>query len=228
MSAIAIIPARGGSKRIPRKNIADIEGRPMLSYPVEAALGAGIFDEIIVSTEDTEIKSIAEKYGARVIDRPADMATDTAMEIEVYKQVLENLNTRPDYICALYPTAIFVNADDLKGGLEAITGDGKPDAVMSVSRYPIHPFKALESDSEGFLQMVYPTECLQRSQTYPHYVASNGTFYWLRTDAYLKNLTYYPDRLRGYEIPAERAVDIDEPSDLDLARALMRIKRGGA
>ena len=229
---IVIIPARGGSKRIPHKNIADVNGEPMISYPIKVALASKIFSEVLVSTDSDQISEIARAYGASVIERPDHLATDTAFEIDAYKDFFINNATTEQLssglFCAIYPTAIFITEDDLKTSHKLIAEDSKTDALMSVSTYQIHPFKALEHDTDGYAQMVYPEHCLERSQTYPHYVASNGTFYWLRLSAFLSSEkpTYYLPRLRTYEIPHERAVDIDEPQDLNLARALMASRSG--
>ena len=221
---IAIIPARGGSKRIPRKNITDINGVSMIAYPIKAALKSEIFSEVLVSTEDAEIKKIAETAGARIIDRPPDLASDSAMEIDVYGQVLSTLSVKPDYFCAVYSTAIFLDAEDFKKSYGQIRANKDVDVLMGVSRYSVHPFKALQ-DKDGYLEMVHPKECPQRSQTYPEYVASNGTLYWFRTSAYNQYKSYYPPKLKGYMLAHDKALDIDEPGDLILARAIMSLKK---
>ncbi len=221
---IAIIPARGGSKRIPRKNIVDINGKPMISYAIETALKSQIFGEVIVSTEDAEIKEISISFGAKVIDRPDELATDTVFETDVYKHVLSTFDTPPPFFCGIYATAIFIEPHDLIDSFSMIKEDGSADIVMSTSRYQIHPFKALLENDQGYMEMVHPKECLMRSQTYPDYVASNGTFYWCRTQSYLKNPSYYPEKLKAYILPIDKGQDIDEPEDLEIARALKRIK----
>lgn len=233
MKTAAIIPARGGSKRIPRKNIAPLGGLPMLAHPVKACLVAGIFDQVIVSTEDAEIAAVAEKHGARAVARPPELASDSAEETDAYVQVLDVLaaeGAKPDFFCAVYPTAVFVTPDDLRDSYEKMRNSGA-DVLMGVSSYSIHPFKALKENGHGFLTMVYPEQCLQRSQAYPHYVASNGTFYWFRTEGFLESPTYYPEKLVGYELPRDRAVDIDTKEDYEwaclLADAANR-KRGTA
>lgn len=225
MSAIAIIPARGGSKRIPRKNIIPIEGKPMLAYPIQSALQSNLFDRVIVSTDDAEIKDIAISYGAEINDRPAELATDTAFEVDVYKQVLESLSEKPEFFCGIYPTAIFIEASDLQNSFSSMQTPPEPDALMAVSRYSIHPYKALQENADGYWTMVYPQECLMRSQTYPDYVASNGTFYWLRTEAFLQKPSYYQTKLRTYTLPAHKGLDIDEPEDLESAKAFMRLRK---
>jgi N-acylneuraminate cytidylyltransferase len=227
LKPVAIIPARGGSKRLPRKNILPVAGKPMIAYPLTAALESGVFERVIVSTEDGEIAAIARQYGADVITRPADLATDTAMEIEVYEQVLNTLPAKPNMFCAIYATAILLQAEDFRNAYTAFQAKPGAGGMMSVSEYPIHPFKALEEDKSGFLQMVHPEECLQRSQTYPHYVASNGTFYWLRTSAYEAQKTYYQQNLMPYLLPLARAVDIDTDEDLKQAEALLRLRLEG-
>lgn len=222
MKAAAIIPARGGSKRIPRKNIAPLGGLPLLAHPVKACLAAGIFDHVIVSTEDAEIAAVAEKYGARAVARPPELSSDTAEETDAYVHALGVLaaeGVNPGFFCAVYPTAAFVTSGDLRNSYEKMKS-GAADVLMGVSSYPIHPFKALEENESGFLRMVYPERCLERSQTYPHYVASNGTFYWFRTENFLEKPDYYPEKLAGYELPRDRAVDIDTPEDLAWARLL--------
>ncbi len=231
MTAIAVIPARGGSKRIPRKNIVPVGGKPMLAWPVETALASGLFARVIVSTEDPEIAGIARDHGAEVIDRPLELATDTAFEIDVYRQVLdevkkENGGKDPEYFVGIYPTAILITPEDLRGGFTALEDGAGADVVMSVCEYPIHPYKALQADENDYLSMVYPVECKQRSQTYPRRVASNGTFYWFRTAHYREDPQYYTRRLRPYILPPDRAVDIDEPKDLAIAEMYLKIKQG--
>lgn len=228
--AIAIIPARGGSKRIPRKNIVSVCGQPMISYPIRTALGSGVFDRVIVSTEDTEIKEIAETYGAEAVDRPDELANDTAMEIDVYGQVLDVLKERdgyePEFFCGIYPTSILVEAEDYRNSFSLLNEKKEAGVLMSVSEYPIHPFKALEADENGFLQMVHPKECMMRSQTYPKYVASNGTFYWFRVGEYRRSKSYYCEHLLPFVLSPERAVDIDEPKDLAMAEAFLKMREG--
>lgn len=221
MKPVAIIPARGGSKRLPRKNILPVAGKPMIGWPIQAALESGVFADVIVSTEDNEIKKIALECGAKVVDRPAELATDTAMEIDVYEQVLSALPHKPDMFCAIYATAVLLHPEDFQTSHEAFKD---ADAMMSVSDYAIHPFKALHENKDGFLEMVHPVECKQRSQTYPRYVASNGTFYWLNTEAYMQHKSYYPPRLMPYILPSTRAVDIDTAEDLKIAEAMLKVQ----
>ena len=192
----------------------------MLSYPIAVAKQSNIFDRIIVSTDDKKIASIAKEHGAEVVMRPEEMATDEAHESEAYEHVLDVLadeNYVPDAFCGIYPTAVFILPEDLQGSVKLLDSEQNPDVVMSVSEFPIHPYKALQKNGANYLTMVYPKECKQRSQFYPHYVASNGTFYWFRTTSFRKDPGYYTDKLVGYELPNERAIDIDTKKDYEWA-----------
>lgn len=225
MKPVVIIPARGGSKRIPRKNIIDVCGKPMLAWAVETALSTDLFSSVIVTTEDKEIADVALKHGADVALRPDDLATDTAEEIYAYQHVISDLSVQPEYFCAIYPTAILLKADDLVQSYNLL--DEETDVVMGVSEYPIHPYKALKNEGTGFLGMVHPHECNNlRSQDYPYYVASNGTFYWFKTASFMKEPNYFPEKLRGHVVPRDRAVDIDVPDDLTLAKVLKHHQLG--
>lgn len=227
MKPVAILPARGGSKRLPRKNILPVAGRPMIGWTIETCLKSNVFDSVIVSSEDEEIKKVAIEEGARVISRPPEFATDTVHEFLAYRHVLDTLageGEQPEYFCGVYPTAIALLPEDLAGGYKKIVDD-RADVVIGVSTYDIHPYKALEKSANGYLQPVYPEWCPKQSQTFPHYVASNGTFYFHRTAYFLNHPTYYPEKLGGYEIPAERAVDVDTPEDYKLLNFMMEYKR---
>ena len=219
MKPIAILPARGGSKRIPRKNIADFCGQPLISYPIEACLAADIFSDVIVSTDDTEIAAIAESYGASSDARPASLGGDTVPAIQVLKELLERRypnQSYPDDFCLVYPIAAFLTADDITKSFAQLQGY---DCVMGVSSFPIHPYKAM-AEINGSLAPLWPELNMRQSQNFPEAVASNGTFCWLNTEAFLTNGTLYPERLKGYEIPLERAVDIDTPDDFARAQRL--------
>ncbi len=226
--AIAIIPARGGSKRIPRKNIAPLNGRPMISYAIETAIKCNAFDQVFVSTEDDEITAIAHNAGARTFRRSEEFATDTAHELDACAELLESIQkkegTAPGAFCVIYPTAVLITPEDLEISYKLLEGPPESDVVMSVSGYNYHPYKALVKNPEGYLEMMFPVECKQRSQTYPHVTASNGTFYWLRTESFCGNRGkgYYQERLTPYEIPFQRAIDIDYPEDLEQAERALK------
>lgn len=218
---IAIIPARGGSKRIPRKNIADVNGKPLLAYPVNTCLTSGLFSEVIVSTEDDTIADVARQYGASIESRPMELAQDTSPASLACKDLLLKRyedDTRPDHFCMVYPMAIFLEPADLVESLNKLDGC---DGVLGVSDFSIHPYKALV-EKDGFLTALWPKLNLKQSQHYPRTLGSNGTFYWGRTSSFVESPGFYPTRLKSHVIPPWRAIDIDTPDDLEHAR---RVKR---
>jgi N-acylneuraminate cytidylyltransferase len=224
---LAIIPARGGSKRLPRKNVALVQGQPMIAYPISSALKSRLFHSVVVSTEDDEIADVSRRAGATVIARPAALATDEAHELAACAHVLDELaeeQADPSAFCIIYPTAAFVLPDDLIQSAAMLDGPPEADVVMAVAEYPIHPYKALKASQNGYLEMMFPAEAKQRSQFYPKLVASCGAFYWMRTAHFRKDPNYYPRRLVGYELAPDRAIDIDTPADLAWAEKLMRIR----
>ncbi|MGD8963851.1 MAG: acylneuraminate cytidylyltransferase family protein [Desulfobacterales bacterium] len=217
---VAIIPARGGSKRLPRKNVLPILGEPILSYPIKAALESKLFDSVIVSTEDAEIARAARMSGAQVIHRPAQLAGDRTTVVEVCLQVLEvleNENRRPNFFCCIYATALFIKPDDLRESVKLLDAAPKSDFVMGVTEYNLYPVQALIKNG-CYLMPMWPEYHGTQGQFQPHLVASNGTLYWARVSAFRDGQSFYGKRLKGYFIPKERSVDIDTPEDLKIAR----------
>ena len=216
---VAVIPARGGSKRLPRKNILPVMGHPMLYYPVNAALASGCFNRVIVSTEDDEIRNAAIRAGAQVIDRPNHLAQDRSTVAQVCLDVLTQLSkekTAPEWFCCIYPTAVFITPQDIIAAFETAQQCPDTDSVMGVSRFNLQPLQALEKDANGFLNPKWD-EHKQQSQLHPDLVASNGTLYWIKTDTFRTCQSFYTAKLTGYEIPWIRAIDIDTQDDYETA-----------
>jgi len=219
-SCIAIIPARGGSKRLPRKNILPVNGQPMISYPIQAAIESGCFEKVVVSTEDEEIANIAESYGALIMDRDAGLALDNSTVVQVCEDVLSREEFEGiDKFCCIYATAIFVTAEDINSSYQLLTDSPLVDYVMSVSEYNIEPVQALKS-VDGYLESMWPEYNSMQSQLYPHLVASNGTLYWARKNEFISDKTFYGKRLKGYVIPQDHVVDIDTQGDYEKAQKL--------
>jgi len=224
---IAIIPARGGSKRLPRKNILPINGKPMIGYPILAAIKSGLFDEVVVSTEDKEILSIAESYGATVSKRPESLAQDRSTVVQVCKDVLEKDEYKTvENFCCIYATAIFITPEDIINSYKLITNMPPVDYVMGVSGFNYYPVQALQ-EVDGYLQSMWPEYNNKQSQFYPHLVVSNGTLYWAKRTAFLRDKTFYGDKLVGYELNSDNAVDIDTPEDYENAKKLAKDKLPG-
>ncbi|WP_282128589.1 pseudaminic acid cytidylyltransferase [Roseobacter litoralis] len=222
MARIAVIPARGGSKRLPRKNVALLNGQPLVAYSIEVAKASQLFSRVIVSTEDEEIAAIAAKHGAEIVMRPEHLADDQTPVVDVCLHALQTLAAKgksPVSFCCIYATAVFLVPSDLVENEKKLTSS---NAVMGVSAYPIHPFKALV-ETDGCLVPLWPEKNARKSQTFPNAFASNGTFYWRRTDDFLKSPGFYSDDLVGHLIPAQRAVDIDTMEDLKHARLLAKL-----
>ena len=220
MNCIAIIPARGGSKRLPRKNMLAIQGQPMLAYPIRKALKSNIFERVIVSTEDEEIGRVAIDCGAEVIHRPDDLAADRATVVQVCLHALDELAVEgnvPEYFCCIYATAIFLETDDIISSFDLFFKEPIPDVVMGVSEYRQHPVQAM-CEKEGFLSLKWSEYHNVQSQFYPKLVASNGTLYWARTSQFREAKSFYCSRLKGYEIPFMKAIDIDTHEDFLLAQ----------
>lgn len=219
---VAIIPARGGSKRLPRKNLLEVAGRPMLAWPIAAARASGLFAAIVVSTDDAEIAGVARAESARSLERPAALATDAATVTEVCRHALEMLRgegNEPSCFCCLLPTAVFVAASDLVDSLALLDAPPPADVVLGVSPYTLHPYKALRAHGP-YLASAAPEHVESKSQGYPAMIASNGTLIWARTAPFLRRPAFYVERLKGYVMDPLRGQDLDTAEDLERVRRL--------
>lgn len=212
MSTIAIIPARGGSKRLPRKNILPIAEKPVIAYVIEAARAAKLFDEVYVSTEDDEIAVIATQYGAQVIRRPMQHAEDHSTVVDV---CLHALSVKPEIevLCCIYATAALLTSDTLIEAHKVFSKNDAIDFLMGMSQYEHHPVQALKVDAEGFCSYMWPEWLGVKSQDYPELLVSNGTFYWARRRALQRDKTFYGQRLKGFLVPDSQVSDIDTWDD---------------
>lgn len=211
---VALIPARGGSKRLPRKNILELGGRPMLAYPLEAARASGLFDDIYVSTEDAAIAGVARDLGARVIQRPAEIAQDRSTVVQVCLHALE---THPDIgrLCCLYATAVLLEPSSIVAAHALLDQAPEADFVMGVSEFEHPPVQALKADEQGYLSYMWPEWRGVQSQFQPRLVVSNGSLYWARAAALRQERSFYGRRLKGFAVPPDQVADIDTPEDLE-------------
>ena len=225
MQSIAIIPARGGSKRIPGKNIKPFAGRPIISYSIAAARKSGLFRRIIVSTDSEEIASVAQKFGSEVPfirpDELSDDFTDTSAVILHALDWLKANDTLPAYFCCIYATAPFIQAESLKEGFNRLR---QKDAVTAFSvtsfSYPI--LRALETDNEGYLKMVWPDQKNERSNDLPEAYHDAGQFYWAHTQRFLKEKTLFSSKAIPIVLPRHLVQDIDTPEDWEVAEHMYR------
>lgn len=215
---LAIITARGGSKRIPKKNIKEFCGKPILCYSIEAAQAAGVFDEIMVSTDDAEIAQIARGSGASVpFFRSAEASGDYASTDDVIMEVLkayQELGKTFDSFCCIYPTAPFLSGARLKDAMELLK---KADSVMPVVPFSYPPQRGLIISKEGFLARQFPEHATTRSQDLPKIYHDCGQFYACRTKAFLLAKTTDVEKLLPLVLTELEVQDIDTLEDWALA-----------
>lgn len=228
MRKIAIITARGGSKRIPMKNIKEFCGKPILAYSIEAALQSGMFDRVMVSTDDREIARIAEQYGAEVpFYRSEQTANDYATTNDVLLEVLEEFEKRGesyDLACCIYPTAPFVTAEKLKGAVDRLL-KSDADTLIPVVAFSYPPQRAMIV-KEGRLVFEYPQYLDSRSQDLePHY-HDVGQFYVFRTGAFKENKKLMVGNILPLVVSELEVQDIDNQTDWEIAEMKYRLMKG--
>ena len=212
---IAIIPARGGSKRIPRKNIKIFAGKPMISYAIEAAKSSALFEKIIVSTDDQEIAEMAVKFGAEVpFMRPPELADDFAGTVPVIAHAIKtclDLGWQIENVCCIYPAVPFIQVKDLKHSFNRLITHGV-DFVFSVTEFPSAIQRALKQNLDGKMHSFYPQYQNIRTQDLEKAYHDAGQFYWGKSEVWISNPHIHQGNL-GYVIPTWRVVDIDTPQD---------------
>lgn len=227
MRKIAIITARGGSKRIPRKNIKEFCGKPILAYSIEAARESGLFDTVMVSTDDEEIAEIARQYGAQVpFYRSEKTANDFATTNDVLLEVLAEYEKRGERFeigCCLYPTAPFVTARKLQDAMAQLEGSDA-DTLIPVVSFSYPPQRAMIV-REGRLVFEYPQYLDSRSQDLePHY-HDVGQFYLFRTEAFQRNQKLMIGNILPYVISEMEVQDIDNQTDWEIAEMKYRVMK---
>lgn len=219
MSLIAIITARGGSKRIPKKNIKDFYGKPMLAYAIEAAKGAGIFDEIMVSTDSEEIADVARKYGATVpFMRSESTANDFATTFDVLEEVINEYKKQGksfDELCCIYPCVPFLTSKTLEESYKLMR-QTNANALQPVCKYPAPVEWAMKIEN-GFLIPNDKAALNIRSQDLTPKYFDVGMFYFCKTEVMLKERTVVPINTSGYVIDEAECQDIDTPNDWKMA-----------
>ena len=222
---LAIIPARGGSKRIPRKNIKPFCGKPMIARSIEAALESGCFDRVIVSTDDMEIAEVAHQCGAEVpFMRPSELSDDYTGTVPVVRHAVEWLianGEAPELVCCIYATAPFVTGEDIRRGLESLTDSGC-DYAFSVTSYAFPIQRAIRITSTGRVDMFHPEHFGTRSQDLEEAYHDAGQFYWGRADAWLRGRVIFGPDSSPVLLPRYRVQDIDTPEDWDRAEWLFK------
>ena len=220
MKRLAIIPARGGSKRIPRKNIRPFCGVPIIKYSIDAAIQSQCFDEIMVSTDDKEIACIAEKYGAKIpFLRSAATANDYATTADVLVEVINNyskIGINFDYVCCIYPTAPFVTPEIINDSYNKII-QNKAKSAFPVVKFEYSIYRGLRKNKDDKLEMLWPKNISVRSQDLEEAFHDAGQFYWLKVDSLMKEKIVFSDQSIGIEVSCLNVQDIDNENDWKLA-----------
>jgi CMP-N-acetylneuraminic acid synthetase len=220
MRRLALIPARGGSKRLPRKNIADFIGRPMIAWTIAAAKESGLFERVVVSTEDAEIAAISKKYGAETVTRNPALATDKARVVDVCIDFLdqdEKAGRVCDVLCCLYATAPLRTAADIRAAA-ALLQPGQCDFSLCATHYSLPPHQALRLGSGSAVTPMWPELIKKRDEEVGELVVDNGSTYFVSVPAFRKERSFFGPGTRAHIMPRERSHDINEPVDLEILK----------
>lgn len=220
---VAVIPARGGSKRIPRKNIKQFCGRPIIAWSIDVAKQSGLFERIIVSTDDKEIAEIAKSYGAEVpFMRSVELSNDYAGTTEVIADAVSWMHEHswhPEAICCIYPTSVFLLVNDLKKGFDVLsTGNWLYAFSVTDFEYPI--FRSIKEHPNGGVEMFFPEHFEKRSQDLPVAMHDAALFYWGKPNAWLNCMRLFDRHSYPVKIPFWRVQDIDTENDWKRAEIL--------
>ncbi|MFY0651240.1 MAG: pseudaminic acid cytidylyltransferase [Cyclobacteriaceae bacterium] len=220
MKRLALIPARGGSKRIKKKNIRNFLGKPIIAYSIDIAIRSNLFDTVMVSTDDSEIEKIAKNFGADVpFRRSSKNADDHATTPDVIEEVLTSyINTGElyDQICCIYPTAPLISIESLREG-EKILNQGRYDSVFPVVQYSYPIQRSLKFSNEEKIIMAWPEYLESRSQDLENHYHDAGQFYWLKVKEFMKSKKVFSENASGIVLNELNVQDIDNLSDWEIA-----------
>ena len=230
MPKLCIIPARGGSKRIPKKNIKDFLGKPILAYSIETALESKLFDEVMVSTDDFEIAEIAKKLGAKVpFYRSKELSDDYAGISEVLLEVLDKYQKEKlvsfELTCCIYPTSVFTTIEQLKLGFEYLINN-VADTVIPIVKYDYPIWRGFNRDQQGFITYLWDEYIDARSQDLEEVFHDSGQWALFNTSSFLKNKSVISERTMSVVISSLEAQDIDCIEDWKVAEQKYRLLKG--
>lgn len=225
--AVAVITARGGSKRIPRKNIREFCGKPIIEYSIRSALSSGLFDEVMVSTDDEEIAKIAKQIGAKVpFMRSERNASDIAATHEVILEVLEEYKRSGivyEYVCCIYPTAPLLTVDKLQESMNALE-NGDADGIIPVVPYSFPPQRCFIIRNDK-VEFKWPENRLKRSQDLETYYHDSGQFYFLRVSAFLNEKNILLKNMKPLILDEMDVQDIDNEEDWKIAEVKFQLRK---
>ena len=219
---LAVIPARGGSKRLPRKNILDLNGKPLIVWSIEAGLDSSYIDKVVVTSDDDEILTISKKYGAVTINRPDELASDTSTTFDAIKHAIENCS-KYDYIVLLQPTSPLRNEKHLDEAVELLESK-KSNAVVSVCEMEHSPLWSNTLDESLSMAGFLKDEALnKRSQDLEKYYRLNGAIYICKTEKLLEEKSFFlKENIFSYVMDRKSSVDIDEEIDFKMAEVILK------
>lgn len=230
--SIAIIPARGGSKRVPRKNIRELRGKPLIAYTIEAALESGLFDQVIVSTDNQEIADIASACGAQIpFLRGESLADDftpvSAVTLDALKR-LDPAGTKYDSVAQLMPNCPLRTSEDVRESYRQFV-ESKAGSQISVTRYGWqNPWWAMQRSESFELSPVFESQVTRRSQDLPELFCPTGAIWWARTEVLRREETFHIAGRTGWEISWQHSIDIDTEDDWAMAETLLLLTSGKA
>lgn len=212
---LAIIPARGGSKGLPRKNLLNLAGKTLIAWTIEASLGSKYITKTIVSSDSDEILEVAKRYGSMLLKRPDKFATDTSSSEVVVKHALENVEEEFEYIVLLQPTSPLRDTNDIDSAFEKLFSLDAT-ALISVCEYDNKILKAFKENEFGYIEGIsnnqYP---FMRRQDLPRTYMSNGAIYIIKVEEFLNNNSFFTDRTISYPMDEIKSLDIDTKEDLE-------------
>lgn len=227
---VAIIPARGGSKRIPRKNIKDFNGKPIIAYSIEAALQSGCFDKVVVSTDDQEIADVALHYGAEVpFIRPEAISNDYATTADVILHALDWFEEQAisiEYICCIYATAPFIAIEDIQLSYQMLLQDPEANYCFPVCEFPFPIQRGVKLIAGNRVEMFQPEHFNTRSQDLETGYHDIGQFYWGKPKAYRDNIPMFSNTAIALRVSRKRVVDLDTQEDWEFALLLSKALQG--
>lgn len=228
MSTIAIIPARGGSKRILRKNVKLLAGKPAIAYPIELALNSGIFEQVIVSTDDAEIAEISRKYGAEVpFLRSPELSNDFTITVDVIADVAERLQDQGEsfeYICCIYPVTPLLKVNRLKQALNTIES-GKWDYVFPAIEFPAPIERGFKKGKSGLIEFDFPEFANTRTQDITKTFHDAGQFYFGKSEAWIEKKSILNGNSTFIELAKNETLDIDDLEDWELVEKLISLNK---
>ena len=226
----AVIPARGGSKRIPKKNIRPFAGKPLIGYSIGAAFRCGLFDKVIVSTDSEEVAEVAKSFGAEIpFMRPAKLADDFAPTQDVLSHAFDFMKAEGhdvESFCCIYPTAPMISSSELKKAYAKLQANSNASTVYSVTSFPYPIFRAVKIAVGGFTEMFWPEYELSRSNKLPEAFHDAGQFYWLRASIFDKSRRLMaPNSMLPHILPRFMVQDIDTEEDWHMAELLYELAK---